>query len=125
MKTLVLTAALVVLTVATYAQNENSVKSNDYVLSTDEISIAFYPNSSDEVTMILSKDEGQKVKVRITDSNDMTLYSKKYGKENNARVKYDVSKFPAGEYTFEVIEGNEVLFTKNFTKRENTLALAQ
>jgi len=124
MKTLILTAALVVLTVATYAQKETLVSSNDFVLNTDEISITFYPNSADAVTMIMTKDDDQEVKVRMTDSNEKVLYERKYRKINNVKVKYDVSEFPSGEYTFEVLKGKEVIYNKNFTKREGTVALA-
>ena len=123
MKTVVLTAALVVLTIATFAQKESPVKSNDFVLNTDEISIAFYPNSTDAVTMILTKDNDQKVKVRVSNSDEKVLYERRYARINRTKVKYDVSEFPSGEYTFEVIKNNEVIFSKNFTKREGTIAL--
>ena len=123
MKTLIVTAALVVLTTTAFTQQETSAKANEFVLSSEEISIAFYPNSANALTMILSKEDGQKVKVRLTDSDDKVLYSKRYSKVNNTKVKYDVSEFPSGEYTFEVVKGGEVLYTKNFTKREHTVAL--
>jgi len=125
MKTLILTAAFIAFTVASFAQTETSLKSNDYVLNTDEISIAFYPTSTDHITMILMKNSDQRVKVRVTDADNQVLYEKKYGKVNNARIKYDISEFPSGNYTFEVLKGNKVLFGKNFNKIENTLALAK
>lgn len=124
MKTLILTAALVVVTATAFSQSETTVKSNDYVMATDELSIAFYPNSADAVTMIMTKDDDQKVKVRISDAGDKVLYEKRYARVNSTKVKYDVSAFPSGEYTFEVLNRKEVVYTKNFTKREGTVALA-
>ncbi len=123
MKTLILTAALVVLTTATFSQSEPSAIPNDFVMAGDEISVVFYPNSSQAVTMILSKEEGQTVKVRVTDSNEKVLYTKRFGKVNKAMVKYDVSNFPSGEYTFELLSGKDVLYSKKFTKREGTVAM--
>ncbi len=125
MKTLIVTAVLVVLTTTTFAQKETSAQSNDFVLNSEQITVAFYPNSNDAVTMILSKDEGQRVKVRVTDSNENVLYAKRYSKVNSAMVHFDVSEFPAGNYTFEVVDGNKVLYTKTITKRDNAIALAQ
>jgi hypothetical protein len=123
MKTLILTAALVVLATASFSQEATSAMSNEFVMTSDDLSVAFYPNSTDAVTMIMTKDDNKKVKVRVSDSNDKVLYEKSYSKISHTKVKYDVSAFPSGEYIFEVLNGKEVLYTKNFTKRDGSVAL--
>ncbi|MCB0805462.1 MAG: hypothetical protein KDC05_06650 [Bacteroidales bacterium] len=124
MKTLILTAVLAVFTITAFAQEENSAKSNDFVMASDDINIALYPGNSDAVTMILVKNNGQNVKIRVSDADNQVLYSKWFRKVNRAKVKYDISQFPAGAYTFDVIEGNKVLYSKTFSKRANTVAMA-
>ncbi len=124
MKTLILTTAVVVLTTLSFAQNEMQSNSNEFVLNSENVSVAMYPNSADAITMILSKAPDAVVKLRVKSDSDEVLYQKKFRKVDNARVKYDISEFPTGEYTFEVVEGKEVLYTQKFSKRAGTLAIA-
>ena len=125
MKTLILTTAMVVLATLSFSQNESKVESNEFVKSDDGVTIVMYPNSGDAVTMILSKTPESKVKLQVKSSADEILYSKKFNKTDKARVKYDISEFPSGDYTFEVVKGKDVLYSQKFSKRDGTLAIAK
>ncbi|HPE57892.1 MAG TPA: hypothetical protein PK904_15905, partial [Bacteroidales bacterium] len=91
----------------------------------EDVTVAMYPNSGDAVTMILSKTPETKIKLVVKSDNDEVLYQKQFKKIDNTRVKYDISEFPSGEYTFEVVQGKDVLYSQKFSKRDGTLAIAE
>ncbi|MCB0805464.1 MAG: hypothetical protein KDC05_06660 [Bacteroidales bacterium] len=123
MKTSILTAALVVLTTVIFAQQENTTMKNDFAMASDDVSIAFYPKTAEALTMIMTKDEDQKIKVRFSDEDNKILFQRKYSKVSGTKVTYDVSEFPSGEYTFEVVKDKEVVYSKTFSKRDGAVAL--
>ncbi|HRX97193.1 MAG TPA: hypothetical protein P5514_09640 [Bacteroidales bacterium] len=125
MKTLILTTAMVVIATLTFSQNENQVTNNQFVHQGEDVTVAMYPNSGDAVTMILSKTPETKIKLVVKSDNDEVLYQKQFKKIDNTRVKYDISEFPSGEYTFEVVQGKDVLYSQKFSKRDGTLAIAE
>ena len=125
MKTLILTTAMVVIATLSFSQNENQVTNNQFVHQGEDVTVAMYPNSGDAVTMILSKTPETKIKLVVKSDNDEVLYQKQFKKIDNTRVKYDISEFPSGEYTFEVVQGKDVLYSQKFSKRDGTLAIAE
>ena len=125
MKTLILTTAMVVIATLSFSQNENQVTNNQFVHQGEDVTVAMYPNSGDAVTMILSKTPETKIKLVVKSDNDEVLYEKHFKKIDNTRVKYDISEFPSGEYTFEVVQGKDVLYSQKFSKRDGTLAIAE
>lgn len=125
MKTLILTIALLVITSLSFAQENQVADSNNIVFDSESVQCVMFPVSNDMVTMILEKDPGEKVNVRIKSSNSDLLYQKRINKVDKARVKFDISQFPTGEYTFELVQGKEVLYTKIFSKKDETVALAK
>lgn len=124
MKNLILTTALVVLTTLMFSQQVNSPLTIDESKVTDQVKCAIFPNSSDMITMIVEKSPGEKVNVRIREDNDRILYQKRLNKADKTKVKYDISKFPSGEYTFELVKGKEVLYAKTVTKKDKVLVMA-
>ena len=124
MKTLILTTALLILTSLMFAQQKTASLSTDKVLVTDQVKCVIFPNSSDMVTMIVDKPPGEKVNVRIKEGNKKVLYQKRIKKDDKTKVRYDISKFPPGEYTFELVKGKEVLYTKTITKKDEAIVIA-
>jgi hypothetical protein len=124
MKTLILTTALVVLATLSFSQDEMKSASNEFVLNSENVAVAMYPNNSDAITMILSKSPDAVIKLRVKSESDRVLYQKKFKKVDNARVKYDISEFPSGDYTFEVVNGKDVLYSQKFSKKAGILAIA-
>ena len=123
MKTLILTTALVVLTTIVFAQSENSKIHK--VLNTEDVKASIFPNSNDMVTLILQKKPGEVVTVKVKEENGKLVYSKRIKKVDTTRTKFDIHKFPAGEYTFELVNDGKVLYTKKISKLENVVAVAQ
>jgi len=124
MKTLILTTALVVLTTILFAQNNEIKKENQLVLNTKDVKASIFPNSNDMVTLILEKKPGELVTVKVKDKDGKLLYTKRMKKVDTTRTKFDIQKFPAGAYTFELVHNREVLYTKTINKTENTIAVA-
>lgn len=125
MKTLVMTTALLMLVAIASAQEKPIADSNNIVFEGEHVKCVMYPGSNDMITMILEKDPGEKVSLRIKQSDSEILYQKRMNKVDRARVKFDISEFPSGEYTFELVQGNSVLYTKNFSKKDESVALAK
>ena len=124
MKTLILTAALVVLTTILFAQNNEIKKENQLVLNTKDVKASIFPNSNDMVTLILEKKPGELVTVKVKDEDGKLLYTKRMKKVDSTKTKFDIREFPAGLYTFELVHDKEVLYTKRINKTENTIAVA-
>ena len=124
MKNLILTTALVVLTTLMFSQQVNSPLTNDESAVTEQVKCAIFPNSNDLITMIVEKAPGEKLNFRIKESNKQVLYQKRIKNDDKTIVKYDISKFPSGEYTFELVKGKEVLYSKTITKKDAAIVMA-
>lgn len=125
MRTLILTTAMVVFTTLSFSQDETKKQSNEFVTNTEDVSVAMYPNKGDAITMILEKSPETTVKLQVISTENEVLYQKRFKKVDKTRVKYDISEFPAGEYTFEVVQGKDVLYSQKFSKRDGELAIAE
>ena len=124
MKTLVMTTALVILTTFSFAQITPYESTKDIVFNTENIKCVMFSNSNDMVTMILDKEPGEKVNLRIKDSEDNLLFQKRINKVDKTRLRLDISEFISGDYTFELTQKKEVLYTKTFAKRDKTIVMA-
>jgi hypothetical protein len=124
MKNLILTTALVVLTTLMFSQQVNSPLTNDESAVTEQVKCAIFPNSNDLITMIVEKAPGEKLNFRIKESNKQVLYQKRIKNDDKTIVKYDISKFPSGEYKFELVKGKEVLYSKTITKKDAAIVMA-
>ena len=125
MKTLVMTTALLMLATIAFTQEKMQADSNNIVFEGKHIKCVMYPSNNDMITMILEKEPGEKVNLRIKQSDSEILYQKRMNNVDKARVKFDISDFPSGEYTFELVRGNKVLYTKNFAKKDETVAFVK
>lgn len=124
MKATILTTALVVIAALTFAQSDNGTNTESYALDTKNVKCAFVPSTNDMIVMYLEKAQGEKVKVRVSEKDNI-LYTKNLNKKDSVRVTYDISSFPIGTYTFELVKGKEVIYSKSFDKRDNAVALAK
>ena len=122
MKTLVLTAALVVLTTLTFAQSEIENKESQLVLNTEDVKASIFPNSNDMVTLLLEKKPGEVVTIKIKEENGKLVYQKKIKKVDSTKIKFDIRELPDGEYTFELVKDKQVLYSKKINKSENVAA---
>jgi flagellar hook assembly protein FlgD len=124
MKTLVLTAALVVSTAAMFAQKVtvtgNEIKSDD-----SKVKVAMYTNVSDEVTMIVMKQPEDKLNLKIKDENGSLVYEKRLRKPENRKITFDLKSLPEGDYTFELAKGKEVVYANSVTKESASMAFSK
>jgi len=124
MKTLVLTAALVVLTAATFAQkvseNGKAFKSDD-----SKVKVAMYSNVSDQVTFIVVKEPEDKLNLKIKDENGSLVYAKSLRKPESRKITFDLKSLPSGEYTFELVKGKDVLYSNSVSKGSAPMAFSK
>jgi flagellar hook assembly protein FlgD len=124
MKTLVLTAALVVLTAASFAQK---VLENGQELKTDDskVKVAMYSNVSDEVTFIVVKEPEDKLNLKIKDERGSLVYEKRLRKPENRKITFDIKSLPEGKYTFELAKGKEIVYANSISKGAASIALSK
>jgi hypothetical protein len=124
MKTLVLTAALVVLTAVSYSQitseNRKEVKPE-----ASGVKVAMYSNVSDQVTFIVMKEPDDKLNLKIKDENGSLVYEKRLRKPVNRKITFDLKNLPEGKYSFELAKSKDILYTNNVTKGAASIALSK
>jgi hypothetical protein len=105
------------------AQNEKNDKSN--ITKFEQVQISY--DMKDMVTMEYSDALTQspwKMKVRVYKESGKVLYSSVSRKKGNVRVGYDISQFPAANYTFELYKNRELVYSKVIVKQESIVAIA-
>lgn len=118
MKTLILTAALA-LTASLANAQEPAVKNNDEaVIEKTEFKAAVLQRADEEVTLMMEKEPRELVKIRMYDGNSL-LYSQRVRKEATANITYDISAFPDGDYTLELIKDKKVVYVATISKGGN------
>ena len=100
------------------AQNEKKDKSN--ITKFEQVQISY--DMKDLVTVeyfnALAQDPW-KMKVRVYNESGKLLDSYVSRKKGNARVGYDISQFPTGNYTFELYKNRESVYSKVIVKKES------
>jgi hypothetical protein len=125
MKTLSITRTFVLALVAniSFAQFPQSSSPDSCEYKETNLRAAIFEGNPDFVHVKVAKELGDKVKIRVKGENK-TLYSQNFKKYRRVDVQYDIREFPIGSYTFELIKGKEVVFSKVIEKG-NTEALAK
>ena len=112
MKTLVLTLTLAILTTLSFAQFPQSEAPDSCCYIADDLRVAIFKNKdSDLVNVKIAKIPGELIKIRVKENNKI-LYQRRIKKWAITDLKYDINQFPDGEYVFEIIKDNEVVFAK-------------
>ena len=124
MKTLGLTTVLVVLTTLTYAQSEKENADKAKAVNPESVICNLYPSADNQVTLILRKETGDKVTVKVKEDDGTLVYRKRIKKSNNNKITYDIAQFPNGSYTFEVAKDKEVVYSKVVRKGEGMLTVS-
>lgn len=121
MKTIILTAALAVSVAFSMAQETAEVKETKTHLKTSDLEVALLQNTEDEVTLLLAKEPGDPVKIKVYEDNKL-LYTRRVKKAGTANITYDISQFPDGEYTFKLEKGKTVVYAAKVRKGATALA---
>jgi flagellar hook assembly protein FlgD len=122
MKTFVLTAALVVLTTAMFAQKV-SVTGQEMKSETANVKVAMYSTISDEVTLIVVKQPEDKLNLKIKDENGSLVYEKRLRTPESKKITFDVSSLPDGKFTFELVKNREIVYSNSIVKGNEAMAL--
>ena len=124
MKTMILTAALAVLTAVSFSQN-NSEKSNELKSESAKVKVAMYSNVSDQVTFIVVKEPEDKLNLKIKDEKGSLVYEKSLRKPESRKITFDLKSLPSGEYTFELVKGKDVLYSNSVSKGSAQMAFSK
>jgi hypothetical protein len=124
MKTMILTAALAVLTAITFAQT-TLVSEKEVLSGNDNIKVAMYPTSTDQVTFIVMKQPDDKLNLKIRDEKGNLVYEKRLCKPSSRKITFDMHNLAEGNYTFELAKGKLVLYSNGITLGSETLAFQQ
>lgn len=125
MKTLKLTftVALALIAGIAFAQFPQTSSPDSCCYVEEDLRAAIYEGNPDYIHVKVAKKLGDKVKIRVKDENK-TLYAQNYRKFARVDVQYDIREFPAGNYTFEILQGKEVVYSRVINKN-NSEALSQ
>lgn len=121
MKTLILTISLAVAATFASAQQPASVSDKDTLDKKSAIEVAVLQHKSDQLTLLMEKEPGELVKIKVYEDNKV-LYSQRVKKEASARITYDISKFPDGNYVIEVVKDKDVVYKAEVSKGSVALA---
>ena len=124
MKTIVLTLALTVLATFAFAQFPQSVSPDSCCFIADDLRVAIFKDNESYINVKIAKIPGELVKIRVKENNRV-LYLKRIKQWAITDLKYDISQFPTGTYTFEIIKDKEVVFTKIIEQEEPVENLVQ
>ena len=123
MKSIALTLAAVLFATLSFAQFHQSQSPDSCCYLADDLRAAVYMYQSDKVNVQVAKLLGDKVKIRVKDNNEI-LYTKSYKAYERFDLAYDISQFPAGDYTFEIIQNKNVVLSQVFSLPEVNAQLA-
>lgn len=121
MKTLILTISLAVAATFASAQQPASVSDKNTLDKKSAIEVAVLQHKSDQLTLLMEKEPGELVKIKVYEDNKV-LYSQRVKKEASARITYDISKFPDGNYVIEVVKDKDVVYKAEVSKGSVALA---
>lgn len=124
MKTIILTLTLTVLATFAYAQFPQSLSPDSCCYVADDLRVSIYKDNDSFVNVKIAKIPGELVKIRVKENNKV-LYLKRIKKWAITDLKYDISQFPLGTYTFEIIKDKEVVYSKIVEREDPVESLVQ
>ena len=117
MKTFTLTLAMALIATLSFAQFSKAQGPDSCCYKAEDLRASIYMSSPNMVNVEVAKEIGDKVIIRVKE-NYKTLYRKSYKSWALVDAKYDISKFPEGEYTFEIIQDRKVVFSQTINNTE-------
>jgi hypothetical protein len=118
MKTITLTIVLALVATLSFAQFPQSTSPDSCCYETADLRAAIYQGNPDFIHVKVAKMSGDKIKFRVKDGAK-TLYSKNYKKYARVDVQYDIKDLPVGAYTFEILKGSEVVYSRVIDKSQD------
>jgi hypothetical protein len=118
MKTIILTLSLALIATFSFAQFPQSDSPDSCSYVTTDLRASIYMDNNSLVNVKVAKHVGDQVKIRVKENNKI-LYQKNYKSWSLIDLKYDISQFPMGEYTFEIVKDKEVVFAQTIEYTES------
>ncbi len=122
MKTFTLTLAMAFIATLSFAQFSKAQRPDSCCYKAEDLRASIYMSSPNMVNVEVAKEIGDKVIIRVKE-NQKILYRKSYKSWALVDAKYDISKFPKGEYSFEIVQDKKVVF-KQVINNTNEQALS-
>ncbi len=124
MKSLLITIVFTVIAATSVAQFPQSTSPDSCCYIAKDLRAAIIDKRNSFVDVKIAKLPGQVVKIRVKDKNEI-LYVKRVKSHEIVDLQYDISQFPEGIYTFEILQKNKVVYAKNIDHSNNIENLAQ
>lgn len=105
-----------------FAQFPQSSSPDSCCYQDESLRAAIYMETPTYVNVKVAKIIGDKVKIRVKEGNEV-LFTQNYKSWARVDIQYDISQFPEGEYTFELIQNKEVVFTQVINNTSEALSL--
>ena len=121
MKAIILAAALAVSTTLSMAQETTTDNQSKSHMKTQDLEVALIKSATDEVSLFMAKEPGTPVKIKVYENNKL-LYVRRVKKAGTANIKYNISQFPDGEYTFKIEKDKDVVYSATVQKGATALA---
>ena len=86
-----------------------SVNSQNNNVEKTKVWTSFTLKGDNQVNLRLIKPAGLVVTINVYDNTRQKVFTKKIRKSDNILLTHDISEFPAGVYTYEIIEGKELV----------------
>lgn len=119
MKSIVLTFALALIASFSFAQFPQSKSPDSCCYVANDLRAAIFMTNNSLINVKVAKKMGDKVKIRIKENNK-PLYIKSYNKYEWVDLQYDISQFPEGKFTFEIVQNKEVVYTQTIDHQSIT-----
>jgi len=112
MKSIVLTFTLAIIASFSFAQFPQTQSPDSCCYVANDLRASIFAGTDALVNVKVAKKAGDKVKIRVKEDNKV-LYSKNYKSYELVDLQYDISQFPEGRYTFELVQNNRVVNWRN------------
>lgn len=124
MKALILTIALALTATLGMAQFPQSKADDSCCYVSENIRAAIIDNDDSTVDVKIAKLPNELVKIRVYDNGNI-IHQTRVKKHEIVDLSFDLKNYPKGEYKFEIIEGSEVVLSKNITYSDNNQYLVK
>jgi hypothetical protein len=124
MKSFFLSISLVVICIFSFAQNTNPNSALNDAYKSNRLTVSISPNNNSMVNVLVAKIPEEQIKIRVKE-NKKVLYQKSYKNYAQVNLQYDISQFPTGKYTFEIIQDEKVVYSKVIIRKNSIMTLVE
>jgi ribosomal protein S6 len=124
MKTLALTLALVIVSSFGFAQFPQTSSPDSCCFVSEDLRVAIFMDDDSFINVKMAKVAGELVKIVVKQDNKV-LHQKRVKRWEVADLKYNIKDFPKGDYVFEIVKNNEVVYSRSAEELTSNEQFAQ